>query len=131
MSHKTTPANGTLPGLIALQRTNGLVTGGVYTQAAALAINAHLIEEALSDDLVAERLLVAVCRAEDPASRGDGVWKIETNTGARRVMVDRIDCQRVRWCNRYPMTVSAGKTMADGVAFHIGELRNAMRALCG
>jgi hypothetical protein len=118
-----------LPSLIRLQRSHGLVAGTIYHRAAILAKRAGCDQEALTDDQLGERLLVAVCRADDPTSRGEHIWRIVINTSRRRRERDRIDGQVVGWCAAWPITASASRTICDGVAYHLERLRESLRDL--
>lgn len=115
-----------LRALIDLQRSNGLAGGTVYDRAAALALNAGCTALALTDDHLAERLLVAVCRADDPSSRGNGIWRWTVNTARRAAQEDRIDGSCATWCNAYPMTRKAKELMDESVREHLRHLREVL-----
>ena len=115
-----------LRSLIELQRSNGLAWGSVYRRAAALALNAGCAEEARECDSLAERLLVAVCRADDPSSRGEHIWRWAVNTSRRAVQEDRITGATATWCNDYPMTRRAYAIIAESVREHLRHLREVL-----
>jgi hypothetical protein len=118
-----------LSSLLRVQRTHGLAVGDLYQRAAILAQHAGCEQEALSDASLGERLLVAVCRADDPTSRGERIWRITLNTSRRRREEDRIDGQEVGWCADWPMTARARRAKQEAVAYHLGLLRAALRSL--
>ena len=112
-----------LRSLIDLQQSKGLAGGDIYRRAAALALNAGCAGEALESDSLAERLLVAVCRADYPESRGEGIWRWTVNTARRAAQEDRITGAVATWCNAYPMTRRAAAIIAESTREHLRHLR--------
>ena len=120
-----------LRSLIDLQRSYGLARGDIYRRASALAITAGCADEARECDALAERLLVAVCRAADPSSRGERIWRWTLSTSRRAEKTDRIDGTTATWCNSYPMTRRAYAIIAGSVREHLRHLREVLAAAAG